>query len=302
MQRAETVGRVRPRRASPSCLVLVCWVLCAVMVWEPLFTVPSGTANVAHADGRESWVVETTATYVAVRDAGRTSYISSAPSISTILGGFACSAILPAGVINSSVASVYANYNKSTVGGFPSQSFVSRQVLTMFNQVCAGPLFVALVDEWGAMNFSLGMFANDGGILYANFTEFWYVWSGGQEFSDREYWSGNATSGIVSGPYYQSSPAGNSYGGPSPRFPAGGHGLSSFPNQLGLIVAIAGSAVGALTCATAFRSIRTGRVARDQLSEGDRPPESDVPEQDLVSRPATESKDSDVIDPLNDIV
>jgi hypothetical protein len=133
--------------------------------------------------------------------------------------------------------------------GSQNTSAVDQEISAMWGEVCAAPKFVGLYDQWGAHNFTFGLYGNVNGVVYANFTIAWYNWSAGKEYVTQVNWCGTIATDVVSGPITSVEPVGGSGGAPGTSGP--GTSGSILPTWVEL-VAIGAAVVGAI----AFVSLR----------------------------------------------
>ena len=183
---------------------------------------------------------------------------------------------------------------------------VDRQVSQMFWAICQTPEFIALIQNWGASNFSLG-FGFQGSSLNVTAAYYGVDWVAGcanpvyaqsGPCTYTEYWTGNISSGIVTGPVTIQYP--DAVGGPaiSPASP-------SFDGIFGVLAALA-----ALLATAAIVVVVVHRARRGQVTQAESvlPPASAASsdesgshqrDSDSASEPKTEV--SQTQDPLDDI-
>ena len=91
---------------------------------------------------------------------------------------------------------------------------IQQNVTVTFAKVCKLPQFVALVETWGAKNFTVYYGLANGSYTGAYYTESWVSNCSGASFSPsitlcvhEEYWAGNLANNFVSGPFNEVYPA-----------------------------------------------------------------------------------------------
>lgn len=122
------------------------------------------------------------------------------------------------------VAQVYDGFTNHSVStsGFPSQSTVVGKIMSMWDTISVSSGFTNLMDQWGADNFTFWVHAQEGvGIQEAFYAVIWQKpgvlnFSGGSNttnYTYEEYWTGNLSTGVVTGPTLQIHQDGANAGG-----------------------------------------------------------------------------------------
>jgi len=183
-----------------------------------------------------------------------TSQADTTPSTPNSPDGLSCTSILTDGMINQTIASIYASSN----GTWPSQSGVDREVAQLFQTICATPTFQSLVNAWGATNVSIDFYATKAGIHFANFSIAWVSWQAGTRYANLEFWNGNIVLDSVAGPFFSQSANPQSYAPTSAELSLGGVSWT-------LIGAVVGAALAVIAGIVLLASRRGPRTNGNEL-------------------------------------
>jgi hypothetical protein len=214
-----------------------------------------------------------------------------------------CSAILPNATINASVRAALTTV-LAGLGDGSRVASVENTVIIFFWQVCGTPTFISLVDTWGAANVTLDFSVNSvSGLYFANFSVLWSNWDSGIDYVYQEWWAGNLTSDVLSGPYEENGQAGPTYG-PGPRDM--GSGEIYMPVEItvaGVIVVlmVAAGTIWTIRRRVAFE-LRTDAVSEEGVvGESDRSDVSTAPDENAPAPASNREIEPEDEDQLRDV-